>query len=202
MALSPEQVNEINQAAILDATTNRLKEVEADLKSAKDALGLKCQRVTSLEAEIARLWMTRSDDAARAEAEKLRQEVSSKDKEIANLKKALAAREDNERSSLFRAQEAERKAEGFKASFETMQHARDAAISRAANAEQERLEAVRKGVEASDTARRTEAKFKNLEAIREQADRVLRALPPGLQNQKEPRALAALLNPPKETKKK
>lgn len=200
MTLTPEQLKEVNRAAIIDGLTARLTEVEGDLASLRTAHALKCRSVTSLEAEVVRLRMTRTDDQARAEVDRLRAEIGRKDREACHLKTALANAEDRERKSLLRALQAERRAdersESFRATVDAMQSARASAQEKAAVAEGDRVEAVKTMVLASDRAKQAEAKAAGLGKIQEQALRALRALPASIRRQREVRVLAAMLKEP------
>jgi chromosome segregation ATPase len=125
MALTPEQVKIVNLESIVDGLTRKLSETEGDFKSLQVAHSLKGQKIVTLEAEIVRLRMLRTDEQLRGEVDGLREQVSKKDREIARLQKEAARLVEGERAAVVRAQQAEQRTTHFQATLETMQHARD-----------------------------------------------------------------------------
>ncbi|MGI0148709.1 MAG: hypothetical protein ACREDF_04160, partial [Thermoplasmata archaeon] len=166
------------------------------LKSLQVAHSLKGQRIISLEAEVVRLRMLRTDEQLRSEVDGLREQVGKKDREIDRLQKEAARFVEGERAAIVRAQQAEQRTAHFQGTLETMQRARDEA-----QAERDRLaEDLRKATtENEDLLKQAKAftsEVSELLKVREAALKVFRSIPPALKVAREVRVLGAHLKEP------
>lgn len=202
MTLTPEQVKIVNQESIIEALNAKLKETESDLKSLQTAHSLKGQKIVSLEAEIVRLRMLRTDEQLRAEVDGLREQVSKKDKEIDRLVKTLAKRDESEKTLLFRAQEAERRTAAFQATVETMQRARDEAQGTRDRIAADLQKALKEIGDLKEQAKVLATEMLELGRIRDATLKAVRALPPGSKKIREVRVLGALLKEPEPVEEK
>ena len=154
---------ELNQAIQLDAVGKLLKSAETDLKSAGDRVKLQNEKILKLEAENVRLKLQRTDAELTAQVDGLRIEVGKKDRELVDLKRRIQSLQDDEVSILRRANVAEEKIKVMMTTIETMQKGRDAAYAQTEQHDKDRLDAVRKMVDAEDRAKRALARVAELE---------------------------------------
>lgn len=158
-----ETTQEINRALVIIALNDRLKVLEGDLKSAETRVKLQNDKILKLEAENTRLKMERTDRELTTQVEGLKIEVGKKDRELVDLRRRIGTFEENEAIILRRAAVAEQKTAVMQATIETMQKGRDAACERAEQHDQDRLDAVRKMIDAQDRAKKAEARVAELE---------------------------------------
>jgi chromosome segregation ATPase len=170
MAQTPESVvtpapttKEVNQELTIIALGDRLKLLEADLKSAGEISKVTNERVRKLEAENIRLKMERTDKELASQVEGLRKEVGKKDKELVELKRELEKFKENEKVILHRAAVADQKVTTVQNTLVTMQRSRDAAQTEVEKHDRARSEAVTQMIAASDRARRAEERLAQLE---------------------------------------
>lgn len=154
---------ELNQAIQLDAVGKLLKSSEADLRSAEERIKVQNDRILKLEAENLRLKMQRTDAELGKQVDGLRAEVGKKDRETVELRKTIATFRENEAITLRRASVAEEKIKVMMTTIETMQKGRDAAYAQTEQHDRDRLDAVRKMIDAQDRAKRAEARVAELE---------------------------------------
>jgi len=155
--------NEINQAIQLDAIGKLLKSTEGDLSAARERVKALNDRTLKLETENVRLKMQRTDAELGKQVDGLRVEVGKKDRELLELRKRIAALQENEVIILRRAAVAEQKIVVMQNTIETMQRGRDAAYEQTEKHDRERLDAVRSMIDAQDRAKRAEARVAELE---------------------------------------
>lgn len=154
---------EINQALLIEALGDKLKVSEGDLKSLQDAMKVKNDKVIKLEAENIRLKLQRTDAELQGQVDGLRIEVGKKDKELVDLRRRVQTLQDDEASILRRANVADEKVKTMMTTIETMQKGRDAAYAEMERHDKERLDAVRKMVDAVDAAKKAQARVLELE---------------------------------------
>ncbi len=163
IATTPPTSKEVQQELLLIAVGDRLKAIEADLKSAQDVIKLKNERVLRLEAENIRLKMQRTDKELGIQVDGLRAEVGKKDKENVELRRRIEALQENEAIILRRAAAAEQKVVLMQNTMETIQKSRDKAHLDVERHDRDRLDAVRQMIDAQDRAKKAEAKIAELE---------------------------------------
>lgn len=193
MALTPEQVKGVNQAALVDALNAKLMEKERDFKSLQTAASLKNAQVIKLEAEVVRIKMLRTDEQLRGEVDGLREQVSKKDRKVVRLLKVIERLEGDEKVTILRARQGERRLETFQTTLETMQHARDVAQEERDRMVGEAAKLLKEATKAAELAPGLSGVVEYLNKILEQAVKAVRALPPISRALKEVRVLAVLL---------
>jgi|KBSSwiStaDraftv2_1062776.scaffolds.fasta_scaffold03148_21 chromosome segregation ATPase len=158
--MSPQ---ELNQILIIEALNERLKSVEGDVRSAEERVKLQNDKILRLEAENIRLKMQRTDVELSKQVDGLRTEVGKKDKELVELRRRIDTLQSDQVSILRRATVAEEKIKIFQNTIETIQKGRDAAAEKAEQANQDRLDALRKMVDAEDRAKKAQTRVAELE---------------------------------------
>jgi hypothetical protein len=155
--------HEVNLAIQLDATRQIIKNLERDNKDLKALVSAKNSSIIKLETENGRLKMTRSDKELVTQVEGLRKEVGLKDRALIDYKRQLDIFLENEKIILRRAANAEQKVVTVQETLVRMQRSRDAAHVEVEKHDRDRLEAVRTMIDASDRAKKAEARVVELE---------------------------------------
>jgi chromosome segregation ATPase len=161
--ISAPTTKEINQEILIRALGGKLEATEADLKSLKDAVRVKNEKIVKLEAENIRLKLERTDKELSAQVDGLRTEVSKKDRELVDLKRAVGTLKENEVLLLRRASAAEQKILLQQTTMERMQKSRDAAHAEVEAHEKDRLDAVRKVIDYDDRLKKANVRIAELE---------------------------------------
>jgi len=158
----------------------RLAEIARDNRSLEKLVKEKNSRILTIEAENIRLRMLRTDESLRSDVTGLRTEVGKKDRELTELRRVIERLTENEKSLLGRTAAAEQRAATFQSTAVLIQAARDAADEKLEAAEEARLEAVRKMVDAVSKREGLEKRVVDLLGIISSVTKVLPLLPPAL----------------------
>jgi|SRR5689334_8519997 len=153
----------LNSKVLASALGEKLLATEGEVKSLTDIVRLKNEKLTKLEAENVRLKMQRTDADLAAQVEGLRIEVGKKDRELVELRRDLEKYKENEAIILRRMTEAQEKVKVMQTTMGTFQKARDAADERAKQHDQDRVDALRRMVDAEDRAQKALARVAELE---------------------------------------
>lgn len=154
---------EVNLEIQLIAAGKIVESLESDKKSLTGVMVQKNAQVVRLEAEVVRLRMTRTDKELQTQVDGLRIEVGKKDRELVELKRAVATFQENEKITLRRATSAEQKIATMQETLTRMQRSRDAAHVEVEKHDRERLDAVGNMMSWADRAKKAEARIAELE---------------------------------------
>lgn len=165
----------------------------ADRRSLERLVQEKNSRILSLEAEVLRLRRERTDKQNDALVDSLRKEVGAKDKRLVELQRVIDRHVENEKTILARATAAEQQTKTFQQTLAHMQAARDAADAKLDKVEAERLETVRKMVDAVSVRERLDRKVLALLEIVTAVTKVVPLLPPGLLQSRDVKTMLSLL---------
>jgi len=208
MGLTSEQAKMLNLESIIDALKGKLIETEKDLRSLQVAHSLKGQKMISLEAEIVRLRMLRTDEQLRAEVDGLRCAVSKKDQEVSRLSQEISKMQGREKDLLSKAREAERRSgeietrlEAFKETCAVMERNRDVANAVASEEKKAAATSKAEAEKAKEQVREALATSVLASRIVSSAERVIALLPSGVRGLKEVQGFAALLPKKKKLEK-
>lgn len=198
MITSPQDIENLQtELAEANATIRRFQEhlptVAAEKRSLENVLQQKNSKVLALEAENVRLKMQRTDKENDALVDALRKEVGAKDKRLVELQRVIDRHVENEKITLARATAAEQQTKAFQQTLAHMQVARDAADAKLDKAEEERLAAVRKMVDAVSVRERLDRKVLALLEIVTAVTKVVPLLPPGLLQSRDVKTMLSLL---------